>query len=93
MDTKIRKLSRKIKALLVESGIQQNDVARGLKVSKQYLANCINIDPKTCDFIRNNPYIRAGIARHLGLNYSQVWEKPDPFDKRYNSSSEKGSAA
>jgi len=46
MDTKVRKLSLKIKALLAEHCIQQKEIAQGLKVSKQYLANVLNIDPK-----------------------------------------------
>lgn len=82
MYTKTIKLSKKIKALMNNNGIKQTTIAKGLRVSKQYVAHCININPKTGDFRRKDPYIREGIAKYLDVSYRELWGEPTPYYKK-----------
>jgi len=78
MSTNANKISNKIKRLMNKMCIKPSFIARSLCVTGGYISHCINIDQKTRDFRRKDPYVREGIARHLGLSYRELWGEPQP---------------
>ncbi len=71
--TKIKQRAAKIKGLIVTKGLKQAEIAKALRVDRRSLSQCLNLNPKTGDFILKDPYIREGIARHLNLPFQLVW--------------------
>lgn len=63
-------------------GVKSADIARGLKVSRQYVSHCISLDRRTGDFRRRDPYVQQGIANYLGLSFRELWDEPAPFAAR-----------
>lgn len=54
-------------------------VARCLAVSVATISHHININSKTGDFWRKNPYVRVGIANHLNQGYLETWGEENPL--------------
>jgi len=71
--TKIKQKSDKIKGLIVTKGFKQAEIAKALRVDRRSISQCLNINPKTGDFVLKDPYIREGIARYLNLPFRTVW--------------------
>ncbi|MFQ5598303.1 MAG: hypothetical protein ACE5GK_09670 [Nitrospiria bacterium] len=79
--TKIEQRAAKIKGRLVEMGIKQVEIAKALRVNKRSLSQCLNVNPKTGDFILKDPYIREGIARYLEIPFRTVWGEDPMYPK------------
>ncbi|MFQ5729945.1 MAG: hypothetical protein ACE5GN_06260 [Waddliaceae bacterium] len=79
--TKIMQRAAKIKGLMVTKCFKQADIAKALRVDRRALSQCLNINPKTGDFILKDPYIREGIARYLKLPYRSVWGEDPIYTK------------